>query len=77
MTGETPNNKRKEVSTLRPFAEGLLRRLLHEHEDGQTFVEYALLLVLITLVVFVALVLLGPIVSGFFMDFGDTIVDVT
>lgn len=70
-----PNGK--EVNALRPFAEMLLRRLFHEDEDGQTLVEYGLLLALITLVVFAALVLLGPIVSGFFMDMGDTIVDVT
>jgi len=62
---------------LRPYAGVILRRLLHEDEDGQTLVEYGLLLALITLVVFAALVIIGPIVSGFFMDMGDTIVDVT
>ena len=67
----------KEVNALRPLAGMLLRRLFHEDEDGQTLVEYGLLLALITLVVFAALVLLGPIVSGFFIDMGDTIVDVT
>lgn len=62
---------------MRPFAGLLLRWLQHEDEDGQTLVEYGLLLALITLVVFAALLLLGPIVSGFFTDLGDTIVDVT
>lgn len=62
---------------MRPYAGVILRRLLHEDEDGQTLVEYGLLLALITLVVFAALVIIGPIVSGFFMDMGDTIVDVT
>lgn len=62
---------------MRPFAGRILRWLLHEDEDGQTLVEYGLLLALITLVVFAALVLLGPIVSGFFTDLGDTIVDLT
>ena len=62
---------------MRPYAGIILRRLLHEDEDGQTLVEYGLLLALITLVVFAALVIIGPIVSGFFMDMGDTIVDVT
>lgn len=62
---------------LRPLAGKLLRRLLNEGEDGQTLVEYGLLLALIALVVFIAVVLLGDIVSGFFMDMGDTIVDIT
>lgn len=62
---------------MRPYAGIILRRWLHEDEDGQTLVEYGLLLALITLVVFAALVIIGPIVSGFFMDVGDTIVDVT
>lgn len=71
----TPNGK--EVNALRPLA-GIIRRwLLHSDEDGQTLVEYGLLLALITLVVFAALVIIGPIVSGFYMDMGDTIVDVT
>jgi pilus assembly protein Flp/PilA len=51
--------------------------MLAEDEDGQTLVEYGLLLALITLVVIAALFILGPIVSGFFIDMGDTIVDVT
>ena len=62
---------------LRPLAERFLRQLVHEDEAGQTLAEYALLLALITLVVIAALFILGPIVSGFFMDMGDTIVDVT
>ncbi len=74
VTGD-PNGK--EVVALRPLAGTLLRLLLREDEEGQTLVEYGLLLALITLVVFAAVLLLGPIVSGFFMDMGDTIVDVT
>jgi len=71
------NSGRKEVYALRPLAGMLLRQLLRKDEDGQTLVEYGLLLSLIVLVVFIAVVLLGGIVSGFFMDMGDTIVDVT
>ncbi|MDQ3148907.1 MAG: hypothetical protein M3Q38_03140, partial [Chloroflexota bacterium] len=67
----------KEVCALRPLAGRLLRQLLREDEDGQTLVEYGLLLALIVLVVFIAVVLLGGIVSGFFIDMGDTIVDVS
>lgn len=62
---------------MRPLAGLILRQLLSEDEDGQTLVEYGLLLALIAIVVFVAVLLLGPIVSGFFMDMGDTITDVT
>ena len=62
---------------LRPLAERVLRQLIQEDEDGQTLVEYGLLLALIALVVVAALFILGPIVSGFFIDMGDTIVDVT
>lgn len=46
-------------------------------EDGQTLVEYALVLSFIALIVFLALVFLGPVVSGFYQDMGDTIVDIT
>jgi pilus assembly protein Flp/PilA len=42
-------------------------------EEGQTLVEYALLIALIALVVIAALILLGPIVSGFFSDMGDAL----
>ncbi len=67
----------KEVEALRPLAGLVLRWLRREDEEGQTLVEYGLVLVLIVLVVFAALVLLGPIISLFYMDMGDTIVDIT
>jgi len=51
--------------------------VLHDDEEGQTLVEYGLILALIVLVVFIAVVLLGGIVSGFYFDFGDTVNDVT
>jgi len=37
-------------------------------ESGQDMVEYALLLALITIVVIVALRILGPIIAGFFNE---------
>ena len=40
---------------------------------GQTLVEYGLLLALIAIVVIVALLFLGPVVSGLFRDIGNTI----
>jgi pilus assembly protein Flp/PilA len=67
----------KEVIAVRPMLDLIRRQLMAEDEDGQTLVEYGLLLALIVLVVFAALIVLGPIVSGFFMDMGDTITDVT
>jgi len=68
---------RKEVSVLRPLSGMLLRQLSREDEDGQTLVEYGLIMALIVLVVFIAVVLLGGIVSGFYFEFGDTVQDVT
>lgn len=62
---------------MRPLTERFLRQLLRDDEDGQTLVEYGLLLAFIALVVIAALFALGPIVSGFFMDMGDTIQDIT
>lgn len=42
-------------------------------ERGQTLVEYGLLLALVAVIVIVALVFLGPIVSGLFNNIGNTI----
>jgi pilus assembly protein Flp/PilA len=48
----------------------LVRR--YEREDrGQTLVEYGLLLVFIAIVVIVALILLGPAISGMFKSVND------
>lgn len=54
---------------LQHFVSTLLGYLRRE-EDGQTLVEYALLLALIAIVVIAALLLLGPIVSNIFFDIG-------
>ena len=50
----------------------LIRRLWTD-ESGQDMVEYALLLVLITLVVIVALRIMGPVISNFFNDVSDNL----
>ena len=42
-------------------------------DQGQTLVEYALLLVFIALAIFLSLVFLGPIISQIFQDVGDTL----
>ena len=49
---------------------GFVRR---DDEEGQTLVEYGLLLALIAIVVIAALVVLGPIVSGIFDEVGDSL----
>jgi pilus assembly protein Flp/PilA len=46
---------------------------LRREEEGQTLVEYALLLSLIAIVVIAALLILGPIVSGIFQEIGETL----
>jgi len=45
--------------------------LVAREEEGQTLVEYALIIVLIAIVVIVALVYLGPIIGGVFNNIGD------
>jgi len=51
----------------------LLAQLRRDDEEGQTLVEYGLLLALIAIVVTVALVVLGPIVSDIFDTVGDSL----
>jgi len=48
-------------------------RRLWTDESGQDMVEYALLLVLLTLVVIVALRIMGPIIAGFFNEVSDNL----
>ena len=54
----------------------LLDRFQREDEDGQTLVEYGLLLALIAIIVIVALIFLGPIISQLFQNVGTTMEDV-
>jgi pilus assembly protein Flp/PilA len=49
----------------------MLRYFFTESEDGQTLVEYGLLLALIAVVVIAALIFLGPIIADLFTDVGD------
>lgn len=46
---------------------------LRSDEEGQTLVEYGLLLALIAIVVIAALIILGPIVSGIFTEVGNSL----
>jgi pilus assembly protein Flp/PilA len=57
---------------IKMFISNLLRR---DDEEGQTLVEYGLLLALIAIVVIAALVVLGPIVSEIFDTVGDSLTD--
>ena len=50
------------------FISSLLARLRRPNEDGQTLVEYGLLLALIAIIVIVALLFLGPLVSQVFSN---------
>ena len=55
------------------FISSLLNRFRREDEDGQTLVEYGLLLALIAIIVIVALLFLGPIVSQIFQNVGKNL----
>jgi pilus assembly protein Flp/PilA len=59
------------------FISTLLARFRLEDEEGQTLVEYGLLLALIAIIVIVALVFLGPIVSQLFQNVGTSLNDAT
>jgi pilus assembly protein Flp/PilA len=58
---------------LQHFVSTFLSYIRREDEEGQTLVEYALLLALIAIVVIAALLLLGPIVRDIFQEVGDTL----
>jgi pilus assembly protein Flp/PilA len=49
----------------------LFSYLRSRDEEGQTLVEYGLLLALIAIVVIAVLILLGPAVSGIFQSVND------
>jgi pilus assembly protein Flp/PilA len=51
----------------------IARHLRDRDEEGQTLVEYGLLLALIAIIVIVALLFLGPIVSRIFQNVGSNL----
>jgi pilus assembly protein Flp/PilA len=55
---------------IKDFISYLMARFQSEDEEGQTLVEYGLLLALIAIIVIVALLFLGPIVSQIFSNVG-------
>lgn len=58
---------------IKQFISNLLVRFQREDEEGQTLVEYGLLLALIAIIVIVALIFLGPIVSRLFQNVGTSL----
>jgi len=58
---------------IKNFISNLLARFQSEDEEGQTLVEYGLLLALIAIVVIAALLILGPIVSTVFTNVGSNL----
>ena len=55
------------------FISSLISRFHREDEEGQTLVEHGLLLALIAIIVIVALIFLGPIVSQIFQNVGENL----
>jgi pilus assembly protein Flp/PilA len=55
------------------FISSFLTKFRREDEEGQTLVEYGLLLARIAIIVIVALLFLGPIVSQIFQNVGDNL----
>jgi pilus assembly protein Flp/PilA len=58
---------------MRQIISTLINRYRHGDEEGQTLVEYGLLLALIAIIVIVALLFLGPIVSQIFQNVGTNL----
>ena len=55
------------------FISTLLAHFRSEQSEGQTLVEYGLLLALIAIIVIVALLFLGPIVSQIFSNVAENL----
>jgi len=58
---------------IQQFISTLLARFQSDDEEGQTLVEYGLLLALIAIIVIVALLFLGPLVSELFQNVGENL----
>jgi pilus assembly protein Flp/PilA len=60
--------RRHMIQFIRAYLDQFRAQLKREDEEGQTLVEYGLLLALIAIIVIVALLFLGPIVSQIFSN---------
>ena len=58
---------------IKDFISTILARFQSDDEEGQTLVEYGLLLALIAIIVIVALLFLGPLVSELFQNVGENL----
>ena len=65
--------ERRYPQSMLQFISTLLARFHREDEEGQTLVEYGLLLALIAIIVIVALLFLGPIVSQIFSNVAENL----
>jgi pilus assembly protein Flp/PilA len=65
--------ERRYLQGMLQFISTLLARFSREDEEGQTLVEYGLLLALIAIIVIVALLFLGPIVSEIFSNVAENL----
>jgi len=72
-SGANPFGKEVTHPMIKNFISTLLARFQSEDEEGQTLVEYGLLLALIAIIVIVALLFLGPIVSEIFQNVGENL----
>ena len=61
------------LSVVSMYISNLLSKFRKDDEEGQTLVEYGLLLALIAIIVIVALLFLGPIVSRIFQNVGSNL----
>jgi pilus assembly protein Flp/PilA len=61
------------LTVVSTYISTLLSKFRKDDEEGQTLVEYGLLLALIAIIVIVALIFLGPIVSRIFQNVGTSL----
>ena len=61
------------LSIVSGYISTFLAKFRKDDEEGQTLVEYGLLLALIAIIVIVALLFLGPIVSQIFQNVGSNL----
>lgn len=66
------SERRYLLPMIKDFISTFLARFQRDDEEGQTLVEYGLLLALIAIIVIVALLFLGPIISQLFQNVGTT-----
>jgi pilus assembly protein Flp/PilA len=61
------------LSLVQLYISNFVSKFMKDDEEGQTLVEYGLLLALIAIIVIVALLFLGPIVSRIFQNVGSNL----